>query len=69
MSIARPQGRAGATKFVRIEDGDRNGAAVTIEANPRTQTRAPLPAYKTPNEALDKIVTGAGRAKTTAGVR
>jgi hypothetical protein len=67
--IQRPQGREGATKSVRVEDGDRNGAAFNLVTNPRLQTRAPLPAYKTPNDALDKIVSGAGRAKTTAGVR
>jgi hypothetical protein len=67
--IHRPQGRSGATPRVRVEDGEQNGAAFTFETNPRTQTRAPMPAYKTPNSALDKIVSGAGRAKTTAGVR
>jgi hypothetical protein len=69
MSIARPQGRAGATKFVRIEDGDRNGVAVTIEANPRTQTRAPMPAYKTPPGAWGNNVPAVGRAKAAAGIR
>jgi hypothetical protein len=44
--IHRPQGRAAAIKSVRLEDDDRNGAATQITTNPKTQTRAPMPAYR-----------------------
>ena len=69
MAIQRPQGRAGAISKVRVEDGDRNGAAFTFETNPRTQTRAPMPAYKTPPGAWCNNVPMVGRAKAAAGIR
>ena len=59
--IHRPQGRAGATKSVRVEDSDANGAAVNLTTNPKTQTRAPLPAYKTPNDALVAAIAEANK--------
>ena len=68
--IHRPQGRGPAVKSVRVESGDENGMAVTLTFNQKTQTRAPLPAYKTPSPASFAMMAGAaGRAKTTAGVR
>lgn len=67
--IHRPQGRAAAVGKVRVEDGDQNGAAFTLTVNPRTQTRAPLPAYRGPADSFKATVMATGRAKAAAGVR
>lgn len=70
MPIYRPSGRQGGAGKFKIEDGERNGAAVSVEGNPRTQTRAPEPAYRaTKDEQYGYNVPWGSRVSTTGGKR